>query len=185
MGWSDKQVGALAKGAYLHDIGKLGVPDSVLLKPGPLNEQEWKLMRQHVQIGFGLVQDIPLLADAAEIVLQHHERFDGRGYPSGLKGEAIALGARIFSVADTLDAITSDRPFRRAAPFPADRETIRYASGCQFDPQVVGMFLSIPEDTWPMIARKQRQIAALASTSSWRGSHPLVPTLGSSLRFLG
>lgn len=162
MGWSDKQLGSLARGAYLHDIGKLGVLDGILLKPGPLNAEERKLMQQHVQIGFDFVKDIPFLADAAEIVLTHHERYDGKGYPRGLKGEEILLSARIFAVADTLDAITSDRPYRHASSFEAARETIRHSSGSQFDPQVVSVFLSIPEDTWPVIAKNERQIASLS-----------------------
>jgi putative nucleotidyltransferase with HDIG domain len=161
MGWSDKQLRSLARGAYLHDIGKLGVPDGILLKPGPLTADERKLMQQHVQIGFDLVKDIPFLADVAEILLMHHERFEGGGYPRGLKGEEILLGARIFAVADTLDAITSDRPYRRASSFQSARETITRMSGSQFDPQVVDVFLGIPEQTWPPIARNQRQIAAL------------------------
>ena len=163
MGWSDKQLGSLARGAYLNDIGKLGVPDGVLLKPGPLTADERKLMQQHAQMGFDLVKDIPFLADAAEIVLSHHERYDGGGYPRGLKGEEILLSARIFAVADTLDAITSDRPYRGASSFDAAREMIRHLSGSQFDPKVVSVFLSIPEEIWPTIARNQRQIAALSS----------------------
>ncbi len=161
IGWSEKQLGSLARGAYLHDIGKLGVPDGILLKPGPLTTEEWKLMQQHVQIGFDLLKGIPFLADAAEIVLTHHERCDGKGYPRGLKGEEILLGARIFAVADTLDAMTSDRPYRPASSFQAARETIRHLAG-QLDPEVVSVFLSIPEETWPTIAWNQRQIAALS-----------------------
>jgi len=155
MGWSDKQLGSLTRGAYLHDIGKLGVRDGILLKPGPLTEEERKLMQQHVQIGFNLVKDIPFLADAAEIILSHHERYDGGGYPRGLKGEDILLSARIFAVVDTLDAITSDRPYRRAASFEVASETIRHLSGSQFDPRVVSVFLEIPKETWPKIARNQ------------------------------
>jgi putative nucleotidyltransferase with HDIG domain len=162
LGWSDKQLGSLARGAYLHDIGKLGIPDGILLKPGPLTADDRKLMQQHAQMGFDLVKDIPFLADAAEIVLSHHERYDGGGYPRGLKGEEILLSARIFSVADTLDAITSDRPYRRASSFEAAREIIHHLSGSQFDPMVVSVFLGIPEDTWPAIARNQRQIAGLS-----------------------
>jgi cyclic di-GMP phosphodiesterase len=161
MEWSEKQLRSLERGAYLHDIGKLGVPDGILLKPGPLTADERKLMQQHVQLGFDLVKDIPFLADAAEILLMHHERFEGGGYPRGLKGEEILLGARIFAVADTLDAITSDRPYRRASSFQSARETITRLSGSQFDPQVVDVFLGIPEQTWPTIASNQRQIAAL------------------------
>jgi putative nucleotidyltransferase with HDIG domain len=156
MGWSNKQLGNLTRGAYLHDIGKLGVRDGILLKPGPLTEEERKLMQKHVQIGFDLVKGIPFLADAAEIILSHHERYDGGGYPRGLKGEEILLSARIFAVADTLDAITSDRPYRRAASFEVARETIRHLSGAQFDPRVVSVFLGIPKETWPTIAGNQR-----------------------------
>ena len=163
MGLSDAQVRNITRGAYLHDIGKLAIPDGILLKPGPLAADEWKLMQQHAQIGFALVKGIPFLADAAEIVLTHHERFDGGGYPRGLRAEEIPLGARIFAVADALDAITSDRPYRRASSFASALETIRHQAGQQFDTEVVKVFLSIPADIWPGIARDQCQIAALAS----------------------
>lgn len=162
MGWPEKQLENLARGAYLHDIGKLGIPDGILLKPGPLTHDERKLMQKHAQIGFDVVKHIPFLADAAEIILMHHERYDGAGYPRGLKGSEILLGARIFSVADTLDAVTSDRPYRRASSFESAREIIRRQSGKQFDPQVVKAFLEIPEDTWPTIAKNQRHLAALS-----------------------
>jgi response regulator RpfG family c-di-GMP phosphodiesterase len=161
MGWPDKQLSSLARGAYLHDIGKLGIPDGILLKPGPLTADERKVMQRHAQIGFDLIKDIPFLKDAAEIVLTHHERFDGGGYPRCLGGEEILLSARIFAIADTLDAITSDRPYRRASSFQSARETIRPLAGSQFDPQVLDVFLSIPEEIWPAIARNQRQVAAL------------------------
>jgi putative nucleotidyltransferase with HDIG domain len=163
MGWSDAQLGSLARGAYLHDIGKLGVPDGILLKPGPLTPDERKLMQQHAQIGFDLLKNIPFLADAAEIVLTHHERYDGGGYPLGLKGDGILLSSRIFAVADTLDAITSNRPYRRASSFDLASETICALSGSQFDPQVVAVFVSIPEETWPAIAADQDRVAALSS----------------------
>ena len=163
MAWSDKKLGSLARGAYLHDIGKLGIPDGILLKPGPLTAEERRNMQRHAQIGFDLVKDIPFLADAAEIILSHHERYDGCGYPRGLKGEEILLSARIFSIADTLDAITSDRPYRRASSFQSARETIRHLGGSQFDSQVLDVFLSIPEEIWPTIARNQRQVTALPS----------------------
>jgi putative nucleotidyltransferase with HDIG domain len=170
MGWSEKRLESLARGAYLHDIGKLGIPDGILLKPGPLTEDERKLMQRHVQIGFDVVKDIPFLADVAEIILMHHERYGGGGYPRGLKGEEILPGARIFAVADTFDAITSDRPYRRASSFESARETIRRLSGSQFDPQVVEAFLEIREDIWPTIARNQRQIAALSPKSRETGT---------------
>lgn len=162
MGWQEKELGSLARGAYLHDIGKLGVPDGILLKPGPLTPEERKLMQRHSQIGFDLVKDIPFLADATDVVLMHHERFDGSGYPQGLKGEQIPMSARIFAIADTLDAITSERPYQRASSFESARETIRRLSGTAFDPQVVSVFLNLPEHIWPTIARNQRQIAGLS-----------------------
>jgi putative nucleotidyltransferase with HDIG domain len=162
MGWSNKDLENLARGAYLHDIGKLGIPDGILLKPGPLTPDERSVMQQHVQIGFDIVKDIPFLADTAEIILMHHERFNGGGYPRRLKGDEILPGARIFAVADTLDAITSDRPYRRASSFEGAVETVRREAGHQFDPEVVRVFLSIPADTWQTIARNQRQVSTLS-----------------------
>jgi len=179
MDWPDEQLKSLARGAYLHDIGKLGIPDGILLKPGPLTESERTIMQQHVQIGFDVVKDIPFLADAAEIVLMHHERHDGGGYLHGLKGEKILPGARIFAVADTLDAITSDRPYRAADSFESARETIRRLSGSHFDPHVVNVFLNIPKDIWQTIARNQRQIAGLSKEVRERtGVHRLGIGLG-------
>jgi putative nucleotidyltransferase with HDIG domain len=162
MEWPGKDLESLARGAYLHDIGKLGIPDGILLKPGPLTPDERSLMQQHVQIGFDIIKDIPFLSDAAEVVLMHHERFDGGGYPHRLKGDEILPGARIFAIADTLDAITSDRPYRRASSFETAVETIRREAGRQFDPEVARVFLSIPADTWETIARNQRQVASLS-----------------------
>ena len=161
MGWSDKQLQSLARGAYLHDIGKLGIPDGILLKPGPLTMDERKVMQQHVQIGFDLVKGIPFLVDAAEIILMHHEQYGGGGYPQALKEEQILLGARIFAVADALDAITSERPYKKADSFRFARETIRLKAERQFDPKVVEVFLGIPEEMWPKIANHQRQTAGL------------------------
>jgi putative nucleotidyltransferase with HDIG domain len=164
----------IARGGYLHDIGKLGIPDSILLKPGSLNPDEWKIMQQHVQIGFELVQGIPFLADAAEIILAHHERHDGSGYPRGLRGEEIPVGARIFAIADSLDAITSDRPYRRGSPFEVGREIIRRQSGRQFDPQLVDLFLSIPEEIWLRIAQNPRQIVPMPVRP--QGERIILPT---------
>jgi len=157
MGWQGEQLQNLARGAYLHDIGKLGVPDGILLKPGPLDAQERQYMQQHAQIGFDIIKDIPFLSDAAGIVLTHHERYDGKGYPHGLKGEEIPTSSRIFSVADTLDAITSDRPYRRASSFEEARETVRRLAGSQFDLKTVSVFLEIEESTWPTLASSQRR----------------------------
>lgn len=148
MGWPNRHLGNLARGAYLHDIGKLGVPDGILLKPGPLTAEERTIMQTHVQIGFELVKGIPFLSAAADIVLMHHERHDGSGYPRGLKGAEILPGARIFAVADSFDAITSDRPYRRASPFATGREIIQRESERLFDPQVVDVFLKIPAEVW-------------------------------------
>ena len=155
-------MGSLARGAYLHDIGKLGVPDGILLKQGPPTDEERKVMQRHSQIGFDLIKDIPFLADASEIVLMRHERFDGSGYPRGLKGNEILLGARIFAIADTLDAMTSERPYQRAVPFEAARERIHHLSGTSFDPQVASVFLNLPETIWPAIASNQRQTVGLS-----------------------
>jgi response regulator RpfG family c-di-GMP phosphodiesterase len=136
------------RGALLHDVGKIGVRDSILLKPGKLTEEEWVEMRMHPQIGYNILQNIEFLSPAAEIVLCHQERWDGRGYPNGLAGADIPFGARIFAVVDTLDAMTSDRPYRKAMSFEAAIEEIRFCSGTQFDPRVVSAFLSIPAESW-------------------------------------
>lgn len=151
MGWTAEQLKHLARGAYLHDIGKIGIADSVLLKEGRLTAEERIVMQAHVRIGYELVSRIPFLAPAAEIVLTHHERYDGKGYPQGLMGEQIPLASRIFAVADTLDAMTSDRPYRRALPFSAAWEETNRESGWQFDPNIVQVFRSIPEQGWENI----------------------------------
>lgn len=161
MGWKDDTLLNLARGAYLHDIGKLGIPDGILLKPGPLTATERKVMQQHAQIGYDLVKNIPFLSEAAEIVLSHHERYNGTGYPRGLKLGEIPESARIFAIADTLDAITSERPYSRAQSFQSGVETVRTLSGAHFDPHIVEAFLSIPTKTWPALARNERQVAAL------------------------
>ena len=138
----------LARAAFLHDIGKMGIPDKILLKPGPLTDDEKVIMRRHCQIGYDMLIRIPFLRDAAEIVLAHQEFFDGTGYPRGLKGEEIPLGARIFAIADSMDAMLSDRPYRRALPMSYAREEIQRCAGTQFDPKVVKVFLSIPQQHW-------------------------------------
>jgi len=141
----------IARGAFLHDIGKMGVPDQILRKPGPLTAEEQMIMRRHCEIGYQVLDGIPFLHEAAQIVLSHQERFDGSGYPRGLKGEQIPLGARIFAVADTLDAMTSDRPYRKAVAFGRAREEIRRGAGSQFDPKAVEAFLGLPEELWQKI----------------------------------
>lgn len=154
MGCTNEQLKTIARGAYLHDIGKIGIPDSVLLKQGKLTAEEMSVMQTHVRIGYELLCRIPFLSSASEIVLAHQERYDGRGYPQGLMGEEIPLGARIFAIADTLDAMTSDRPYRQALPFETAREEVIRESGKQFDPDIVRVFLSLPEKTWENIRRQ-------------------------------
>jgi len=128
-------------GSLLHDIGKIGVPDAVLLKPGRLSNEEWLVMREHPRNGHLLLQKLPFLSMAADIVLCHEERFDGSGYPAGLKGEEIPFAARLFAVIDTLDAMTFDRPYRKALPFDTAKTEILHMSGSQFDPKAVDIFL--------------------------------------------
>jgi response regulator RpfG family c-di-GMP phosphodiesterase len=130
----------IARGALLHDIGKIGVSDNILLKPGKLTPDEWEEMRKHPQIGYDIVADIPYLRPAAEIILSHQERYDGSGYPRKLKGCEIPLGARIFAVADTFDAIVSDRPYRKGQSFEVAATEIKRCGGSQFDPAVVEVF---------------------------------------------
>jgi len=145
IGCSTEELKVIALGAYLHDIGKIAIPDAILHKPGKLTPEETEVMKSHAWIGHNIVSRVSFLASSAEIVLSHHERFAGDGYPQGLARDKIPLGARIFALADTLDAITVDRPYRKAASFSYAREEILRESGRQFDPKVVDAFLSIPE----------------------------------------
>jgi putative nucleotidyltransferase with HDIG domain len=142
------QIRVIARGAFLHDIGKMAIPDAILRKPGALTPEEIAIMREHCYRGYQILRRIPFLSEAAEIVYAHQEKYDGTGYPRGLKGEEIPLGARIFSVADTLDAMTSNRPYRPAQPFSAARQEIENWKGRQFDPMVVRTFLEMPEHIW-------------------------------------
>jgi cyclic di-GMP phosphodiesterase len=151
MGYSEEQLTDFARGAYLHDIGMIGIPDAILLKKGRLSREETALMREHVRIGYELVSRIAFLAGAAELVLTHHERYDGTGYPQGLLGAEIPLGARIFAVADTLEAITSTRPYRWAMPCYEARAQIEWESGRLFDPHVVNIFRGTPDVVWENI----------------------------------
>jgi putative nucleotidyltransferase with HDIG domain len=141
----------IGRGALLHDIGKIGVPDSILLKPAKLTADEWIHMKRHPRVGYEILKSIRFLSSAAEIVLAHQERWDGAGYPNGLAGTEIPLGARIFGVVDTLDAMTSDRPYRKALSFQDARREIFRCNGTQFDPQVAEAFLSIESETWESI----------------------------------
>ncbi len=148
MGLDSQTIQVLARGAFLHDIGKMAIPDAILRKPQRLNGEETLTMKEHSYLGYRMLKKIPFLTESADIVHAHHEHWDGSGYPRGLKGEEIPLGARIFSIADTMDAITSDRPYRAARGVEAGREEIARWSGRQFDPAIVSVFLSIPVSAW-------------------------------------
>ncbi len=165
IGCTGDQLKQIERGAYLHDIGKIGIPDAILLKPAKLTPEEREVMQRHARIGYELVSRIAFLAPAAEIVLTHQERYNGTGYPQGLAGEEIPLGARIFAVADTLDAMTSDRPYRKALPFSAAREEIIRESDRQFDPEVVRVFLTLPRGLWKDI---REQVAGLGGSTVLR-----------------
>jgi len=145
---------ALEFGFLLHDVGKVAIPDAILYKPGKLTEKERALMAQHPLIGAEIVREIDFLADATKVVRSHHERWDGAGYPDGLAGEEIPLAARVFAVADVLDALTTDRPYRPASPLATAREMIVDGSGSQFDPVVVEAFIEIPDEAFERIARE-------------------------------
>ena len=147
----------LGRGALLHDIGKIGVPDAILLKYGKLSPEEWAVMRKHPQIGFNILRSIDFLARPAEMVLSHQERFDGSGYPRGLAGEKIPLSARIFALADTYDAMTSNRPYREGAPAEAVRAEIERCIGTQFDPACAAAFLSLSVGELGELARARGQ----------------------------
>jgi putative nucleotidyltransferase with HDIG domain len=148
IGLTKEEINVIARGAFLHDIGKMAIPDDILRKPGKLTEDEMAIMKEHCYRGYKIISRIPFLAEAAEIVYSHQERFDGLGYPRGLKGEEIPLGARIFAIADTLDAMRSDRPYRKAQSIQAVRKEIELWSGKQFDPQIVKVFLEMPDNIW-------------------------------------
>lgn len=148
VGVSEHECNVIRKGALLHDIGKVAVPDRILLKRGPLTDEEWLIMRKHPETGYSILNNIANLQESSQLVLAHHEHFDGSGYPFGLKGEALPVGARIFTIVDTLDAMTSDRPYRSALPFDAALEEIQRCNGRQYDPAIVRRFLEVPRSEW-------------------------------------
>jgi putative nucleotidyltransferase with HDIG domain len=148
MGIPPVDIKVIARGAFLHDIGKMAIPDEILRKPGKLTSEEEEIMRDHCTRGYHILRKIPFLSEAAAIVYTHQEYFDGNGYPSRLRGNEIPIGARIFAVADAMDAITSDRPYRKARSFDEARQEILRCSGSQFDPNVVEVFLKIPNELW-------------------------------------
>lgn len=148
MGQPVHEIGTIGRAAFLHDIGNLAIPDVILQKPSTLTSDEVETIRTHCLHGYKLLKRIPFLVEVAGMVYAHHEKFDGTGYPLGLRGEAIPLGARIISVADAFDAITSDRPYRVARSLSVAREEIKHCSGSQFDPSVVETFLRVPDKNW-------------------------------------
>ena len=166
MGVQEPVLTDIYRGALLHDVGKIGVPDAILRKPGKLTPEEWVEMRKHPEIGDRILEGIGFLEAARPIVLSHQERFDGTGYPRKLQGSAIPLGARIFAVVDTLDAMTSDRIYRKALPYETARAEIIKYSGIQFDPEVVKVFLEVPQEEWRRI--HQRVLADVAGRGATR-----------------
>ena len=159
LGLSPEQVKAIEWGALLHDVGKMAVPDSVLRKPGPLTATEWHIMKQHPTWGFDILAEVSFLQPAAiDIVYNHHERWDGQGYPRGLAGEHIPLAARIFAVADTYDAITSDRPYRRARTHGAAIAELHRVAGQQLDPAIVEAFGSLAEMELRQLTERCRNV---------------------------
>ncbi len=163
LGIREPELTVIEHGALLHDIGKIGVRDRVLLKPGPLTSEEWTEMKRHPDLGWALLQRVDYLRPASSIVLQHQEKWDGSGYPRGLKGQEIVVGARVFHVVDTLDAITSDRPYRRARPFEEARQEITRCGGTQFDPAIVAAFLGVPAEEWERIRLDVETVAVLSA----------------------
>ncbi len=166
MGVAEPELTEIYRGALLHDVGKIGVPDAILRKPGKLTPEEWVEMRKHPEIGYRILQGIHFLEGSRLIVLSHQERYDGKGYPRGLKGKEIPLGARIFSVVDTLDAMTSDRCYRKALSYETARDEIRKYSGIQFDPDVVEIFLKVSRSEWEGI--HQHVLEEISSRGSGR-----------------
>jgi putative nucleotidyltransferase with HDIG domain len=163
------EVKVIARGAFLHDIGKMAIPDAILAKPGKLTSEEQAVMREHCVRGYAILRKIPFLEHAAEIVLSHQEHYDGSGYSRGLKGDEIPIGARVFAIADALDAITSNRPYRNAKPFAEARREIERCSGTQFDPAIVAVFRELPDQLWVELRAEidqPRGVASLALSES-------------------
>ncbi|MGI8884315.1 MAG: HD domain-containing phosphohydrolase [Pyrinomonadaceae bacterium] len=154
LGLDKKALRDLELGALMHDIGKIGVPDAVLRKPAKLNEEEWEQMRLHPLHGQKILRNIAFLEGATRIVAQHHEKWNGTGYPFGLRGEDIDIGARIFSVVDAYDAIISDRVYRKGRPYQEALEELEKFAGTQFDPLIIEAFKVIPKEDWEILRER-------------------------------
>lgn len=154
LGLSEAEIKVVEQGVLLHDIGKIGIPDELLRKRGKLSDSEWLLMRSHPEIGYRILSSIKFLKRAAQLVLHHHERYDGNGYPNSLKDDQISLGARVFSIANALDDLTSSGPFQTAMSFEAATGEIEKMSGIQLDPAIVREFLQIPTSVWEKTRRE-------------------------------
>jgi putative nucleotidyltransferase with HDIG domain len=154
---SPRRLWDLERGALLHDIGKIAIPDSILKKPGPLTALEKEIIKEHPLIGYEIIREFDFLKNAALVVRHHHERFDGKGYPHGLAGENILLEARVFSIADAIDAITSDRPYRKGRSFKEAFQEIEKCAWSHFDPLLIDVMHSIPKERW-----LQAKLAALS-----------------------
>lgn len=175
LGMAGPDLEALGEGALLHDVGKIGVADIILLKTGPLGKAERAKMQEHPEIGRQILAPVPLMREAAEIVYAHHEKYDGTGYPCGLAGEEIPLGARVFAVADVYDALTSERPYRRPVAPRDAAAAIEEMSGSHFDPRVVQAFRAVPMDEWSRMARRVEAVAWTDTGSDLEAMRALAP----------
>ena len=178
MGLSSNDLLSLEQGALLHDIGKIGVPDAVLLKPGSLTTEEWVKMREHVGHGLRIIKGVEFLRGARFVIGQHHEKYDGSGYPNRLRGDAIHVHARIFAVADAFDAIRSDRPYRAAQSYEKACEELNSNAGSHFDPKVVGTFMTIANDEWEEIRRSVQCEGSAETTVDKREISSFIFSLG-------
>ncbi|NIA07552.1 MAG: HD domain-containing protein [Actinobacteria bacterium] len=172
LGMNPDQMRVLGQASLLHDIGKVGTPDPILLKPGPLTDEEWEMMRRHPEVGQRILLSVPFLRDSAKIVYSHHEHYDGTGYPKRLSGDQIPFGSRVFAIADAFDALTSDRPYRKRVSCGETQRIIKEDSGKHFDPEAVRAFLRISCAEWEQIDRE------VAAAPDFLGVGPSNPASG-------
>jgi response regulator RpfG family c-di-GMP phosphodiesterase len=178
LGLPREELVGLERGALMHDVGKIGVRDAILLKPAPLTADEWQEMRLHTEFGRAILEQVPFLANAIPVVAEHHERWDGTGYPRGLKAEEINVKARVFAVADCIDAVTSDRPYRRANSFEAVGQELIQHSGTQFDPRIVEAFFAVPTDEWRELRRRADELSILRGEDQWEALSVVARSIG-------